>query len=282
VNIKRLLFIGLIALCGMLPAFGLESLPQISGRITDVTGTLDASQVSDLERRLKAFEDSAGSQIAVAIIPTTGEEAIEAYSMRLAEAWKIGRKKIDDGVILLIAKNDRAMRIEVGYGLEGALPDITSKRIISDWITPQFQQGNFYSGISVGIDAIMTAIRGETLPLPQKVSQGQRGQSATNLSLGPLILVGIVAAVIGFLVKLALGRVVGGLVGAGIGIAAGFWLIPLGLAFILAIFLLMLIAAPEMLFMLLASSGRSRGGGGGGGFSGGGGSFGGGGASGRW
>ena len=119
-----------------------------------------------------------GSQIAVLIVPTTDGEAIEQFSLRVAEAWKIGRKKIDDGALLVVAKNDRHLRIEVGYGLEGALTDVTAKRIIDEIITPQFKTGDFAGGISAGVDRIIRIIDGEKLPAPEpRRSESQQGCS---------------------------------------------------------------------------------------------------------
>ena len=114
-------------------------------------------------------------------MPTTEPEAIEQYSIRVADAWKLGREKSDDGVLLLVALQDRALRIEVGYGLEGALPDITAKRIISDTITPLFRQGDIYGGVSAGLQQIMRVAEGEELPPPDKKWQGRRGDNILGL-----------------------------------------------------------------------------------------------------
>src|SRR5262249_42609472 len=127
-------------------------------RVTDLTGTLSAPQIQSLESRLRDFEQAKGSQIAVLILPTTQPETIEQFSIRLAEAWKIGRTRVDDGVILIVAKNDRKLRIEVGRGLEGAIPDAVAKRIVSDVIAPRFKAGDFYGGVSAGCDALMKLI----------------------------------------------------------------------------------------------------------------------------
>src|SRR5262252_7548238 len=140
--------------------------PPLKARVTDLTGTLSASQVQNLDARLRDFESSKGSQIAVLLLPSTQPETIEQYSIRVAEAWKIGRAKIDDGVIVVVAKDDRRLRIEVGRGLEGAITDGLAKRIINEVITPRFKAGDFYGGIAAGCDALIKLIEGEALPAP--------------------------------------------------------------------------------------------------------------------
>jgi len=135
----------------VVPALALVAVPPLTGRVVDQTGTLSSGDIASLAQTLKNLETRKGSQIAVLIVPTTDGEAIEQFSLRVAEAWKIGRKKIDDGAVLVIAKNDRHLRIEVGYGLEGALTDVTTKRIIDEEITPKFKSGDFAGGVSAGI-----------------------------------------------------------------------------------------------------------------------------------
>src|SRR4029077_14399023 len=152
---------------GLSPALADVAVPPLVGRVVDQTGTLSSSELDSLQQTLRAFEARKGSQIAVLIVPTTAPETIEQYSLRVAEAWKIGRKRIDDGAILVVAKNDHRLRIEVGYGLEGALTDITSKRIIDEIITPRFRNGDFAGGISAGVDRIIRVIDGEKLPAPE-------------------------------------------------------------------------------------------------------------------
>src|SRR5512140_1885383 len=146
--------------------------PPLAGRVTDQTATLTAEQKAALEQTLQAFEARKGSQIALLIVPTTAPETIEQYALRVAEQWKLGRKKVDDGAVLVVAKTDRALRIEVGYGLEGALNDATSKRIISEIITPRFREGDFYGGISAGVGQIIRVIDGEPLPAPAGTPAG--------------------------------------------------------------------------------------------------------------
>src|SRR5438876_6138698 len=139
------------------------AVPPLSGRVVDQTGTLSSGDIASLAQTLKSLEARKGSQVAVLIVPTTEPETIEQYSIRVAEAWKIGRKRIDDGALLVVAKNDRRLRIEVGYGLEGALNDVTAKRIIDEVITPKFRSGDFAGGISAGVDRIVRLIDGEIL-----------------------------------------------------------------------------------------------------------------------
>jgi uncharacterized protein len=263
------------------------AVPPLKARVTDLTGTLTASQVQTLEGRLREFERAKGSQIAVLMLPSTRPETIEQYSIRLAEAWKVGRARIDDGVILVVAKDDRQLRIEVGYGLEGAIPDAIAKRVVSEVIAPHFRAGDFYGGVAAGTDALMRLIEGEPLPAP-KERAGGRASFGDYQSLFVLLLVlAIVGG--GFLSRL-LGRGAGA---TGTGALAGFaaWATT-GTLFIGAIAAIM-----TFFFVLLAAAGGFRrsgyyggwgggwpGGGwsGGGGFGGGGGGFGGGGASGSW
>ena len=156
--IVRPLLLGFLLLFG----FSLTAKSQIPvppvARVVDQTGTLSAEQKASLERLLEAFEKRKGSQIAVVMVKSTTPEAIEQYALRVAEQWKLGRKGVDDGALLAIAKDDRAMRIEVGYGLEGALNDATAKRIIAEVITPRFREGDFFGGISAGVDRKSTRL----------------------------------------------------------------------------------------------------------------------------
>jgi uncharacterized protein len=228
----------------------------------------------------------------VLIVPSTRPEEIEQYSIRVVEAWKLGREKPDDGALLLIAKEDRALRIEVGRGLEGALTDLVSKRIISDTITPLFRQGDFAGGITAGIEQMIRVIEGEPLPAPDPQWQGTAsGLTARLPFLLALVLVG--SAVLRALLGRSLGSVA-------TGVAAGtftWWLTKLlGLAIgvgIVGLFVALMLgfggggrwsSRPRHGGWSSGGWGRSGGfgGGGGGGFRGGGGSFGGGGASGRW
>src|SRR5256885_9598846 len=160
----------ILLLAGLSPASGEVAVPPLSAHVTDLTGTLAAQQIRDLESRLAAFERGKGSQIAVLMLPSTQPETIEEYSIRLADAWKIGRARVDDGVILVVAKNDRKLRVEVGRGLEGAIPDAVAKRVVSDVIAPHFRTGDFYGGVAAGTGALMKLIEGEPLPAPPSAS----------------------------------------------------------------------------------------------------------------
>ena len=253
------------------------AVPKYSQRVMDLTATLSPVQTATLESRLADFEARKGSQIAVLIVPTTEPEDIAQYGIRVAEAWKSGRAKEDDGVILLVAKNDRKLRLEVGRGLEGAIPDAIAKRIISETISPKFKTGDFYGGIDAGVLQLISLIEGEALPVPE--APKQRGSTDAFL---PLLIGGVI---VGFILSLFLGRPLGGGVAA-VGTGVIGWLMMGAGVFALLI-------AGLVFFGVLTgnrrggwSSGGGFGGGGwggGGGFGGGGGgSFGGGGASGSW
>ncbi len=254
--------------------------PPLTQRVTDLTSTLDAQQIQTLESSLAAFEAKKGAQLAVLIVPTTQPEAIEQFSIRVVDAWKLGRKNVDDGALLLIAKNDHKLRIEVGYGLEGALNDATANRIIDEIIVPRFRSGDFYAGIQSGLGAMMQVIDGEPLPPPP----APRSEPGGNNNIETLIFVAFVVVVAaGGILRAVLGRFPAAmLVGGGLGLLAWLTVAPLIIA--------VLAGAAAFVFVLLGG-GRGIGGyggfgggygGGGGGFSGGGGGFGGGGASGSW
>ena len=259
------------------------AVPALAHRVTDLTGTLSAEQQSALEAKLAQFEQQKGSQIAVLLVPTTQPEEIEQYSIRVVDAWKLGRKKVDDGVLILVAKNDRKMRIEVGYGLEGVIPDAVAKRIVAEVMTPRFKQGDFYGGIAAAADALIGLINGEALPAPSAQRQASSNNSWTGmlpfLLFGALIVGGLLRAMLGSFLG---GAATGGLIGAAVWIFGGGLLIAIVLA-VIAFFLSMSGGLGAM-SMLGGGFGRGGfGGGGGGGFSGGGGGgFGGGGASGSW
>ena len=275
----------LLALAGVAHgATGAVPVPPLKARITDVTGTLNAGQLASLEAALRDFEQKKGSQIAVLVLPSTQPETIEQYSIRVAEQWKVGRARLDDGVILVIAKDDQKLRVEVGYGLEGAIPDVTAKRVIREVIAPHFLANDFYGGISEGTQTLMKLIDGEKLPAPAQNSA--RGSGAEDIQSLFVVLIGVVI-VAGAILKAVMGRVFGS---AATAVVAGFiiWIIAgaLTAAVIAAII--------AFVFSLLAGvggrgsmpggfgGGGFGGGGGGGGFGGGGGGFGGGGASGSW
>ncbi|MXS84395.1 YgcG family protein [Nitrosomonas sp. HPC101] len=287
-RIKRyssLLFIAL--LCTV--ATGVQAdiaIPPLKSHVTDLSGTLSQAEITQLEQQLAGFETQKGSQIAILVVPTTHPETIEQYSIRVAETWKLGRKDIDDGVLLLVAKNDRTLRIETGYGLEGVLPDILARRIIDQGIIPEFRQGNFFGGLQTGVNQIISVIKGEPLPTPT-----QHGQSAgAGFILENIIPVLFVILMLGRVLQTTFGKMAGAAITGGI---AGLliWLISSSLP------IAALIAIVAFVIGLFEQTGRiihqggyrngyrnwPRGGGlGGGGFRGGGGGFGGGGASGRW
>ena len=156
-------------------AWAQVAVPELSRRVTDLTATLSAGQVAALENRLAEFEARRGSQIAILIIPTVQPEDIAQFGIRVADQWKIGRKKIDDGVILIVAKNDRKLRIEVGYGLEGVIPDAIAKRVIAETITPYFKAGDFHGGIEAGMEQLIGLIEGESLPPPASAQSSKPG-----------------------------------------------------------------------------------------------------------
>lgn len=269
--------LGALLLCAG-AAFAQVAVPPLTARVTDQTATLTPAQTSALEQTLQAFEARKGSQIAVLIVPTTAPETVEQYALRVAESWKLGRKGVDDGALLLVAKDDRTLRIEVGYGLEGALTDITAKRIVSDIIVPYFRQDDFHGGIAAGVQRMISVIDGEPLPA---VSAKPAGGTGDIESYVPILFV--VALAMGGMLRAMLGRLPGALVTGGvIGVIA--WLMVGALS-------IAVIAGVIALFVTLFGGGRGIGGGmggggfgrgGGGGFGGGGGGFGGGGASGRW
>ncbi len=247
----------LIAVCLLSVACLVQAqiaVPPVQGRVTDTTGALSAEARQDLDARLAAIETQKGSQVVILLVPSTQPEDLAAFGIRVADAWKIGRGKVDDGVILLVALQDRKLRIEVGRGLEGAIPDAIAKRIISEDIAPHFKQGDFHGGLAAGVDRIAERIGAEPLPPPAAVKRDEAS------SLGPIALI-VLVVIIMALIKLfdiggsgyrtvsrrgaRSGVLPGGFSGGGLG---GGW----------------------------------GGGGGGGGFRGGGGGFGGGGASGGW
>ena len=267
-------------------AQSLQPVPTLSARVIDRSATLDATQLQALEQKLARFEAERGSQIVVLMVPTTAPEDIAAYAYRVADNWKIGRREIGDGILLIVAKDDRRVRIEVARALEGAVPDLAAYQIIDRLITPAFRQNDFGAGVNAGVDALMARVRGEELPLPAPTAP------ANELSiedLGAFLFIAVPVA--GAFLSGILGRKLGA---AATGGAAG--LIVKLLTDSLLMGLLAGGAALVFVLVLGIGGGGGRGGpggfhrgggpvirGGGGGFSsGGGGSFGGGGASGRW
>jgi uncharacterized protein len=264
--------------------------PPLTARVTDQTGTLDAGQSQALEAKLAAFEKSKGSQIAVLIVPTTGDETIEQFSIRVVDQWKLGRKGVDDGALLLVAKDDRKARIEVGRGLEGVIPDAIANRIIDEDLRPKFREGDFAGGLQAAVDRMIGLVNGEALPPPKPEGEYDSNKVDQHDLFTPLIVAFFIANALRQLLAgvAPIGRasVTGVVVTIAICLVWSFGLLALGLGVF------------AFLFGLIPSgSGRFAGGGGyggwgggsggggsfgGGGFSGGGGGFSGGGASGGW
>jgi uncharacterized protein len=287
--------LGALALvAALLPARAEVALPPVA-RVTDLTGTLTAEQRAALSAKLAAFEARKGSQIVVLIVPTTEPEDIAQFGIRVGETWKIGRKSVDgksvdDGLILIVAKNDRRMRIEVGTGLEGAVTDLAANRVLDEYLRPSFRAGDFYGGIDRAVDRLIGLVDGEPLPPPrQELRRPTRGPQVGQ---GLLVMLLAVAFVGGPILRSLFGRPVGAAATGGV---AGF------LVFLLLGTLTFAVVAGVIAFVVALvgglggggwTSGRGGfgggfggggfGGGGGGGFSGGGGGFSGGGASGSW
>jgi uncharacterized protein len=272
--------------------------PALSARVMDTTGTLNAEQIASLETKIAGFEQRKGSQLVILMVPSTQPEDISSYANRIANAWKIGRSTVGDGVLLLVAKNDRQLRIEVAKTLEGAIPDLAAKRIIDQAITPAFRQNDYAGGLNAGVDQIIARISGEALPEPQ-VARTANGRGPVE-PVGLLVFVLFALPIAAGLARTIFGRKLGAVAtGLGVGGLAFFFSASLWIAGVAA--LVALVYAVVSGFSNLGagrvgrgmggmgtgigmgSGGGWGGGGGGGGFSsGGGGDFGGGGASGRW
>ncbi|MEO5793738.1 MAG: TPM domain-containing protein [Rhodoferax sp.] len=287
-------WLALLALCSH--AQGVLPVPALTGHVIDSTATFSASQQQALEAKLAAFEASSGAQIVVLMVPTTQPEDIASYANRVGNAWKIGRKEVGDGLILLVAKNDRKLRIEVAKTLEGAVPDLAASNIIQDAITPRFKQGDFAGGVDAGVDQIMALVKGEALPAPQ--AKARATQQAEGFDWQQMLIFAVFAVPIaGTIARSIFGAKLGSVVtGGAVGVLA--WVLSASLV------IAGVAGVAALLFTLLSrlgssslggglgglggfggggfSSGGRRGGGGGGFSSGGGGNFGGGGASGGW
>jgi uncharacterized protein len=284
----------------MLRAQDVLPVPALSARVIDQTGTLDAAALGALEAKLAAFEGQAGPQIVVLLVPTTAPEDIASYVQRLGDAWKIGRREVGDGLLVVVAKNDRKVWIAPAKALEGAVPDLAARQIVQNQITPAFKRNDFAGGLDAGIDALMARIRGEALPAPK--AQPARGKSPGLdwEALAMFFFVGV--PVIGGVLTAVMGRKLGSVVtAAGTGTVAG-WLggslLMGGIAGVVALVMVgllgigaagrrggrgSLLGVPPVIFGGGGRGGWGGGGGGGGGFSsGGGGNFGGGGAGGSW
>src|SRR3990172_8613367 len=178
-SLAQLILLALLLLCGAAQAE--VAVPPLTQRVTDLTSTLDAQQIQTLASRLAEFEANKGAQLAVLIVPTTQPESIEQFGIRVVEAWKLGRKGVDDGALLLVAKDDRTLRIEVGYGLEGVIPDAIAKRIVSEIIVPRFREGDFAGGIRAGVEQMIRLVDGEPLPPPAEQRDDGAGGAWTML-----------------------------------------------------------------------------------------------------
>lgn len=273
-----------LAVCLALPAWAQTvAVPKLDNWLVDTTNTFNGAEQAALTAKLQAFEQEKGAQIFVLVVPTTGEDGIEQYTRRVYDQWQVGRNKIDDGILLVVAKEDRRLRIEVGYGLEGAVTDLQAGRIIREFITPYFKQDDYVAGINEGVDKIMTLVAGEELPPPTKQQAAEEEDS-----LGMLLPLAFFALVLPPLVA-----------ALGIGVISFFIFGSLPLAILLGIIALVISLIGKVLGAgkkgnsgrasrrggLLGGLGGGLGGGrrGGGGFGGGGGgSSGGGGASGGW
>lgn len=262
------------------------ALPALAERVNDLTGTLSAADKASLGDSLATLEKDKGAQVVIVLLPTTQPESIEQFGIRLAEAWKIGRKGVDDGVIVIVAKDDHRMRIEVGYGLEGAIPDAIAKRIVAEQMAPRFKAGDFAGGLKAAVDVLDKAIRGEALPAPARppapASDGPSGNPASTFDILIIVLMlgGIIRSIFGLLGSLAVSAVAGWLAWtffASLGLAVGAALLAFALSFIR-----LGRGGWQSGGGFPGGFGGGMGGGSSGGFSGGGGSFGGGGASGNW
>ena len=274
--------------------------PPLSGRVIDQTGTLSAAQAQALDAKLAAFEAQAGPQIVLLLVPATAPEDIAAYAQRVADQWKIGRRDVGDGVLLVVAKDERRVRIEVAKALEGAIPDLAARQIIDRAIRPAFRADDYAGGLNAAVDLLVQRIRGEDLPLPGASERARPGLQWEELGMFLFVAVPLIGTVLGRIV----GRKLGAVLTAG---AAG------GIAWFLTASVLLAVGAGVVALVLVAvfgigsalrslgghrggptiggwsggggfgGGGGGFGGGGGGGFSsGGGGDFGGGGASGDW
>jgi len=293
----RRAFASLLLLVAAIPwiasAQGLQPIPSLERRVTDTADILAADREAALEEKLAAFEARKGAQIAVLTVASTAPEEIEQYSIRVVDAWKLGRKGVDDGALLIIAVEDRALRIEVGRGLEGVLTDLTSNRIIDETITPLFRGGDYAAGIDAGVDRMISVVDGEPLPEPEQSWQAREGGGFEDI----IGLVFVLAIVLSAILRKIFGRILGAVTTGGVLGALGLMVTgALGLAMLAGVvgFVVALAGGvPTGRFASHGRRGRWDGGGfggggfggggfGGGGFGGLGGGFGGGGASGRW
>lgn len=246
-------------------------LPALNARVTDLTGTLDATQRGRLEARMAAIDRAGKAQIALLLLPTTQPETIEQFGIRLAEAWKIGQKGADNGLIVIVAKDDRRMRIEVGYGLEGRIPDAIASRIVNERMAPAFRQGDFFGGLDAALTAIDGALDGEPVaPRQAAAPAADASEDYFTWLTATLVGAGVLRSIFGLF---------GSLVAAAVGGWLGFMIFGSWLASLIAALVVFAFSFGRISAGGGGGFGRSSGGGG---FTGGGGGFGGGGASGRW
>ncbi len=258
--------------------------PPLSGRVIDQTATLSAPQQAALEAKLAAFEAQAGPQIVLLLVPATAPEDIAAYAQRVADSWKIGRREVGDGLLVVVAKNERTVRIEVAKALEGAVPDLAARQVIDRAFVPAFRAGDYAGGLNAGLDLLMARIRGEALPVPAPRGGRPGGAGLSLEQMGMFLFVGVMA--VGGLLSAVLGRKAGSLLTAAAAGGVAWWLsasvlLALGAA-VAAVVMVGVLGIGTVLRLVAMGAGRGGGGGGGGFSSGGGGDFGGGGASGRW
>jgi len=271
--------------CLLSPAFAqLRPVPAGLQQLQDLAGVLSQAARERLLDRLQAIERQRGSQLAILLVASTRPEPIEDFSIRVVDQWKLGRKDVDDGVLLLVAVEDRRMRIEVGRGLEGAIPDAIAKRIIEERMAPAFRRGDFEAGLSAAIDAIDARLAGEALPPPPRAG-GRHG----GTDFETLLSLGLFASIFGgSILRSVFGRLLGsalaaGLIGVGAWIMTGALLVALVAAGLAFVFVLAIGGSgSHVIGSGRHGGGRRSGGWSGGGWSGGGGGFGGGGASGGW
>lgn len=269
----------------------LVPIPALSARVTDAAGLLSAEERQGLEQRLARIETEHGAQLAVLIVPTIAPESIEAYSLRVVEAWRLGRRGVDDGVLILVVVKERGLRIEVGRGLEGAIPDAVAKRLIAEVIAPRFAERDYVGGLTSGIERIGALIAGESLPAPARARRGDNTSTAENGGIESVLVVALMfALLVGSVLKALLGRLLGGALTGGL-VGLGVWMVSgsLFVAILAAVLALVFVSGRGGGGPFIGGGmpgrggfGGRPGGGWGGGFGGGGGSFGGGGASGRW
>lgn len=300
---RCLLALGLWGMLAFASAQGLVPVPALSARVIDQTATLDAASLTALEAKLAAFEQSNGSQVVVLMVPTTAPEDIADFTQRVGDAWKIGRADVGDGVLFVIAKNDRRLRIATAKALEGAIPDLLARRILDGAVTPAFRQGDYAGGINAGVDQILARIRGEELPLVDAPAAQRAAGSSDFEWMDALIFLVFAVPMLSGLLRGMFGNKLGTVL-TGVGAGGLAWVLTTLVWVAIGAGLLGMLAALFMQFLPAASlgggsgrGGRGGGWGGGGGFggggfgggrggggfsSGGGGNFGGGGASGGW